>query len=128
MVLGAQPIIAPDELKPHLRTGLRIVRPLLRHAGMSDADLNDPNGLAFPKWGGIYLFKVNITSRILTYSFILRRCDEILRVDCSSRFLRKDGWSPIRFKQLSRIAGKLIYTLMHTRTRTHLYNLAGDRS
>jgi hypothetical protein len=57
MALRAQPIIAPDELKPHLRTGLEIVRPLLRRAGMSNADINDPNGLAFPQWGGIYIIK-----------------------------------------------------------------------
>ena len=70
MALRAQPIIAPDELKPHLKTGLEKVRLLLRRAGMSDANINDPNGLAFPQWG-IYLLKTNITSRILIYSFIL---------------------------------------------------------
>lgn len=63
MSLRAQPIIAPDELKSHLQAGLEKVRLLLRCAGMSEANINDPNGLAFPKWG-IYLLIFNITPLI----------------------------------------------------------------
>lgn len=54
-VLRAQPIILPEDLEDHYRTQLQDVRYLLRYAGMTEAQLNDPNGLAFPQWGNPFI-------------------------------------------------------------------------
>ena len=47
----AQPIYLPPPLKPHMQAGRDVVRLLLRRAGMTDKQLDDPVGLAFPVWG-----------------------------------------------------------------------------
>ena len=49
--LRAQPIYLPPALKAHMQAGRDIVRLLLRRAGMTDKQLEDPEGLAFPVWG-----------------------------------------------------------------------------
>lgn len=63
MSLGAQPVLLPDPLVQHFANGMRIVRPLLLRAGMSIEQLNDPHGLAIPRFG---IYSIQLNKYILT--------------------------------------------------------------